>query len=112
MINTTLNTVGTLLNSFHSTWHMPTLQLVNNAWQDRTPEALLEAVRHTGQAVTSLEHLERSVARLAEREGSTITPEEAWYIANEIEELECSLLQIVTELGSLAIEIAEECELA
>jgi hypothetical protein len=43
------------------------------------------------------------------RDGSTITPEEAWRVANDLEELACSLQYITVELGELAIQIAEEC---
>ena len=87
MNNKTMDTVNTLINSFHDNWHLPTLQLVNAAWRERTPSALLEAVQYTEQAITALEHLQTSVARLVQRDGSTITPEEAWRVANDLEEL-------------------------
>ena len=109
MNNKTMDTVHTLINSFHDNWHLPTLQLVNAAWRDRTPEALLEAVQYNEQAITALEHLQTSVTRLVQRDGSTITPEEAWRVANDLEELACSLQYITVELGELAIQIAEEC---
>lgn len=109
MNNKTMDTVNTIINSFHDNWHLPTLQLVNKAWCERTPSALLEAVQYTEQAITALEHLQTSVSRLVQRDGSTITPEEAWRVANDLEELACSLQYITVELGELAIEIAEEC---
>ncbi|EOJ8601741.1 hypothetical protein ACM45N_002696 [Cronobacter sakazakii] len=105
----TVNIVNTLINSFHDIWHLPALQLVNKAWRERTPSALLEAVQYTEQAITALEHLQTSVARLVQRDCSTITPEEAWRVANDLEELACSLQYITVELGELAIQIAEEC---
>lgn len=108
MNNKTMDTVNTLINSFHDNWHLPTLQLVNAAWRERTPSALLEAVQYTEQAITALEHLQTSVARLVQRDGSTITPEEAWRVANDLEELACSLQYITVELAELAGVIAEK----
>ena len=64
MNNKTMNTVNTLINSFHDNWHLPTLQRVNAAWRERTPSVLLEAIQHTKQAITALEHLQTSVVRL------------------------------------------------
>lgn len=107
----TMDTVNTLLNSFHENWHLPILELVNHAWCGRTPEALLCAVKQTEQGIDALEHLNASVERLVKREGSTITPEEAWRVANDLEELACSLQYITAELADLAIDIAEECAL-
>lgn len=104
----TYSTIQTKIISFEDNWHLPTLSLVNRAHQSETPSALLEAVKHTDQAITALEHLQTSVARLVEREGSTITPEEAWRVANDLEELACSLQYITAELADLAIDIAEE----
>ncbi|QJT82441.1 hypothetical protein [Kosakonia sp. MUSA4] len=104
----TVNTILTLINAYHDNWHLPTLQLANAAWRERTPSALLEALQHTEKAITALEHLQTSVARLVQREGSTITPEEAWRVANELEELTCSLQNLTTELTDLAINIAEK----
>ena len=49
MNNKTMNTVSTLLDSFHNTWHLPILELVNHAWRDRTPEALLSAAKQAEQ---------------------------------------------------------------
>ncbi|MCE1445853.1 hypothetical protein EKN54_22590 [Enterobacter hormaechei] len=109
MNNKTIDTITTLLNSFHDNWHLPTLSLVNQAHQLETPSALLEAVKHTEQAITALEHLQTSVARLVERDGSTITADQAWRAANALEELACSLQYVTAELAELAIEIAEEC---
>ena len=103
----TVNNVNTLINSFHDNWHLPTLQLVNKAWCERTPSALLEAVQYTEQAITALEHLQASVARLVQRDCSTITPEEAWRVANDFEELACSLQYITAELGELSLDIAK-----
>lgn len=107
----TYSTILTKIISFEDNWHLPTLSLVNRAHQSGTPSALLEAVKHTDQAITALEHLQTSVALLVEREGSTITPEEAWRVANDLEELACSLQYITAELADLAIDIAEECAL-
>lgn len=104
-----VNIVSTLINSFHDIWHLPALRLVNKAWRERTPSALLEAIQYTEQAITALEHLQTSVACLVQRDGSTITPEEAWRVANDLEELACSLQYITVELGELSIQIAEEC---
>lgn len=103
----TVNNVNTLINSFHDNWHLPTLQLVNKALCERTPSALLEAVQYTEQAITALEHLQTSVARLVQRDCSTITPEEAWRVANDFEELACSLQYITVELGELSLDIAK-----
>lgn len=104
----TYSTIQTKIISFEDNWHLPTLSLVNRAHQSGTPSALLEAVKHTDQAITALEHLQTYVARLVEREGSTITPEEAWRVAHDLEELACSLQYITAELADLAIDIAEE----
>ncbi|EOA2697795.1 hypothetical protein K6M47_10420 [Enterobacter hormaechei] len=105
----TYSTIQTKIISFEENWHLPTLSLVNQAHRSGTPSALLEAVKHTDQAITALEHLQTSVALLVQRDGSTITPQEAWRIANDLEELACSFQYITLELGELAIEIAEEC---
>ncbi|WP_047646531.1 hypothetical protein [Enterobacter asburiae] len=104
----TYSTIETMILNFEDDWHLPTLSLVNQAHVSGTPSALLEAVQHTEQAITALEHLQTSVARLVQRDGSTITPEEAWRVANDLEELACSLQYITVELGELAIQIAEE----
>jgi len=105
----TYSTIETMILNFEDDWHLPTLSLVNQAHVSGTPSALLEAVQHTEQAITALEHLQTSVARLVQRDGSTITPEEAWRVANDLEELACSLQYITVELGELAIQIAEGC---
>ncbi|HGK4671697.1 TPA: hypothetical protein ACJ2WV_000892 [Kluyvera georgiana] len=107
----TYSTIETMILSFEDNWHLPTLSLVNQAHLSGTLSGLLEAVKHTDQAITALEYLQTSVAHLVEREGSTITPEEAWRVANDLEELACSLQYITAELAELAIEIAEECVL-
>ncbi|HDC4290001.1 TPA: hypothetical protein O8L16_000748 [Enterobacter cloacae] len=104
----TYSTIETMILNFEDDWHLPTLSLVNQAHVSGTPSALLEAVQHTEQAITALEHLQTSVARLVQRDGSTITPEEAWRVANDLEELACSLQWITVELGELSLEIAEE----
>ncbi|HEI9931345.1 hypothetical protein [Citrobacter freundii] len=104
----TYSTIETMILSFEDNWHLPTLSLVNQAHLPGTLSGLLEAVKHTDQAITALEYLQTSVARLVEREGSTITPEEAWRVANDLEELACSLQYIMIELGELAIAIAEK----
>lgn len=111
MINT-MNTVSTLLDSFHNTWHLPILELVNHAWRDRTPEALLSAAKQAEQGIDALMYLQEVVERLVKRGDSTITPEEAWRVANDLEELACSFQYITLELGELAIEIAEEFALS
>ena len=105
----TVNTVNTLINSFHDIWHLPALQLVNRAWRERTPEALLSAAKQAEQGIDALMHLQEVVERLVKRGDSTITPEEAWRVANDLEELACSLQYITVELGELSLEIAEEC---
>ncbi|EMG7925802.1 hypothetical protein [Enterobacter cloacae] len=109
MNNKTMDTVNTLLDSFHNTWHLPILELVNHAWRDRTPEALLSAAKQAEQGIDALMYLQEVVERLVKRGDSTITPEEAWRVANDLEELACSLQYITVELGELAIQIAEEC---
>ncbi|HCJ4772483.1 TPA: hypothetical protein NR790_005175, partial [Klebsiella pneumoniae] len=81
---------------------------VNKTYITATPESLLNAVKDTEQAITALEHLQASVARLVERDGSTITADQAWRVANDLEELACSLQYITLELGELAIAIAEK----
>ncbi|OHY64419.1 hypothetical protein BB778_20565 [Pluralibacter gergoviae] len=73
----TYSTIQTKIISFEDNWHLPTLSLVNQAHRSGTPSALLEAVKHTDQAITALEHLQTSVALLVQRDGSTITPQEA-----------------------------------
>lgn len=104
----TMNTVSTLLDSFHNTWHLPILELVNHAWRDRTPEALLSAAKQAEQGIDALLYLQEVVERLVKCGNSTITPEEAWRVANDLEELACSLQYITAELGELAIQIAEK----
>ncbi|UXP25875.1 hypothetical protein [Enterobacter sp. 155105] len=103
----TYSTIETMILNFEDDWHLPTLSLVNQAHVSGTPSALLEAVQHTEQAITVLEHLQTSVARLVQRDGSTITPEEAWRVANDLEELACSLQWITAELGELSLDIAK-----
>ncbi|HID4131308.1 TPA: hypothetical protein ACXE8V_001620 [Pluralibacter gergoviae] len=107
----TYNTIETMLLGFEDNWHLPTLSLVNQAHLSGTRSALLEAANHTEQAITALEHLQTSLARLVEREGSTITADQAWRIANNLDELSLSLQWITAELAELAIEIAEEYSL-
>ncbi|WIO42452.1 hypothetical protein P2G42_21730 [Klebsiella electrica] len=103
----TYSTIETMILNFEDDWHLPTLSLVNQAYVSGMPSALLEAVQHTEQAITSLEHLQTSVARLVQRDCSTITPEEAWRVANDFEELACSLQYITAELGELSLDIAK-----
>ena len=43
-----------------------------------------------------------------ERDGSTITADQAWRVANDLEELACSLQYITLELGELAVSIGEK----
>ncbi|EMM8462438.1 MULTISPECIES: hypothetical protein [Enterobacteriaceae] len=105
----TNDTIQSLLLSFEDNYHLPLLQEVNKTYITATPESLLNAVRHTEQAITALEHLQASVARLVERDGSTITTDQAWRAANALEELTCSLQFITLELGELAVSIAEKC---
>ena len=104
----TNDTIQSLILSFEDNYHLPLLQEVNKTYITATPESLLNAVRHTEQAITALEQLQTSVARLVERDGSTITADQAWRAANDLEELACSLQYITLELGELAIAIAEE----
>ncbi|WP_449550078.1 hypothetical protein [Lelliottia amnigena] len=104
----TVNNVNTLINSFHDIWHLPALQLVNKAWRERTPSALLEAVKYTEQAITALEHWNAAVEHLVQMNGDTVTVDQAWRIANDMEELACSLQWITAELAELAIDIAEK----
>ena len=105
-----VNNVNTLINSFHDIWHLPTLQLVNKAWRERTPSVLLEAVQYTEQAITALEHWYAAVEHLVQMNGDTVTVDQAWRIANDMEELALAMEHITVELGELAIQIAEECE--
>ncbi len=105
----TVNNVNTLINSFHDIWHLPTLQLVNKAWRERTPSALLEAIQYTEQAITALEHWNAAVEQMVQLNGNTVTVDQAWRIANDMEELALALGHITVELGELAIQIAEEC---
>lgn len=107
MINT-YNTVNTLLNSFHENWHLPILELVNAAWRDRTPEALLRASKQAQQGIDALEQLEHAIALLMRSQNSTITEDEAWRVIHEWTELACSLQYVAQELSGLALEIAEE----
>ncbi|HGY4333906.1 TPA: hypothetical protein ACNVZT_002160 [Klebsiella aerogenes] len=104
----TNNTIQSLLLSFEDNYHLPLLQEVNKTYITATPESLLNAVKHTEQAITALEHLQTSVARLIKRDGSTITAEETWRAANDLEELACSLQYITLELGELALAISEK----
>lgn len=106
-MSNTYSTIETMILNFEDDWHLPTLSLVNQAHVSGTPSALLEAVQHIEQAITALEHLQTSVARLVQRDGSTITPEEAWRVANDLEELACSLQWITAELGELSLDIAQ-----
>ncbi|HDU4011605.1 TPA: hypothetical protein RFM91_002377 [Klebsiella variicola] len=109
MNNKTMDTVNALINSFHDIWHLPALQLVNRAWRERTPSALLEAVKHTDQAITALEHWNAAVEHLVQMNGDAVTVDQAWRIANDMEELALAMQHITVELGELAIQIAEEC---
>lgn len=103
----TMNTVSTLLDSFHNTWHLPILELVNHAWRDRTPEALLSAAKQAEQGIDALMYLQEVVERLVKRGDSTITPEEAWRVANDLEELSLSLQALTAELEELTLDIAK-----
>lgn len=104
----TNDTIQSLLLSFEDNYHLPLLQEVNKTYITATPESLLNAAKHTEQAITALEHLQTSVARLIKRDGSTITAEEAWRAANDFEELACSLQYITLELGELALAISKK----
>ncbi|MDH0061017.1 hypothetical protein [Leclercia adecarboxylata] len=104
----TMHTVNTLLNSFHENWHVPILELVNEAWHSRTPEALLQASKQAGQGIDALEQLERSIALLMRSQNSTVTEDEVWRVIDEWTELACSLQYVAQELSELALEIAEE----
>lgn len=109
MNNKTMDTVNTLINSFHDIWHLPALQLVNKAWRERTPSALLEAVNYSEQAITALEHWNAAVEQMVQMNGDPVTVDQAWRIANDVEELALAMEHITVELGELAIQIAEEC---
>ncbi|XPL50511.1 hypothetical protein ACMFY2_11770 [Enterobacter cloacae subsp. cloacae] len=52
-------------------------------------------------------YLQEVVERLVKRGNSTFTPEEAWRVANDLEELACSLQWITAELGELSLDIAK-----
>jgi hypothetical protein len=104
----TMHTVNTLLNSFHENWHVPILELVNEAWRNRTPEALLQASKQAEQGIDALEQLERSIALLMRFQHRTITEDEVWRVIDEWTELACSLQFVAQELSELALEIAEE----
>lgn len=104
----TVNSVNTLINYFHDIWHLPALQLVNKAWRERTPSALLEALKYTEQAITALEHWNAAVEHWVQLNGNTVTVDQAWRIANDLEELACSLQYITAELAELAGAIAEK----
>lgn len=108
MTNKTMDTINTLLNSFHENWHLPILELVNAAWRDRTPDALLCASKQTEQGIDALEQLERAIALLMRSQNSTVTEHEVWKVIDEWTELACSLKYVSQELSELAIEIAEE----
>lgn len=107
-MNNTYNTINTMLNSFHDNWHLPILELVNAAWRDRTPEALLCASKQTERGINALEQLERSIALLMRSQNSTVTDKEVWEVIGEWQELACSLQYVAQELSDLALEIAEE----
>lgn len=107
MNNKTMDIVNTLINSFHDIWHLPTLQLVNKAWRERTPSALLDAVQYTEQAINALEHWNAAVEHLVQMNGDTVTVDQAWRIANDTEELALAMQHLTVELGELAIVIAE-----
>lgn len=109
MNNKTMDTMNTLINYFHDIWHLPALWLVNRAWCERTPSALLEAQQYTEQAITALEHWNAAVEHLVQMNGDTVTVDQAWRIANDMEELALAMEHITVELGELAIQIAEEC---
>ncbi|EOV9673070.1 hypothetical protein ACN5L5_001605 [Cronobacter turicensis] len=104
----TNNTIQSLLLSFEDNYHLPLLGEVNKTYITATPESLLDAAKQTEQAITALEHLQTVIARLVERDGSTITADEAWRAANHLEELACSLQYITAELCELAVSIAEK----
>lgn len=103
----TVNIVNTLINSFHDNWHLPALQLVNRAWRERTPSALLEAVQYIKQAITALEHWNAAVEHLVQLNGDTVTVDQAWRIANDVEELALAMEHITVELGELSLDIAK-----
>lgn len=109
MNNKTMDAVNTLINSFHDIWHLPALQLVNKAWRERTPSALLEAMQYTEQAITALKHWYAAVEHLVQLNGDTVTVDQAWRIANDTEELALAMEHLTVEIGELAIQIAEEC---
>lgn len=111
MNNKTMDTVNTLINSFYDIWHLPALQLVNKAWRERTPSALLEAVQYIEQAITALEHWYAAVEHLVQLNGDTVTVDQAWRIANDTEELALAMEHLTVEIGELAIQIAEECDI-
>lgn len=71
MNNKTMDTMNTLINYFHDIWHLPALWLVNRAWCERTPSALLEALQYTEQAITALEHWNAAVEHLVQMNGDT-----------------------------------------
>ncbi|QWR93893.1 hypothetical protein G4U59_13345 [Cronobacter sakazakii] len=103
----TVNIVNTLINYFHDIWHLPALRLVNRAWCERAPSALLEAVQYIEQAITALEHWNAAVEHLVQMNGDTVTVDQAWRIANDMEELALAMQHLTVELGELSIEIAK-----
>ncbi|MDR5093118.1 hypothetical protein P7F73_04620 [Enterobacter sp. EC-ML 621] len=61
------------------------------------------------QAINALEHWNAAVEHLVQMNGDTVTVDQAWRIANDMEELALAMEHITVELGELAIQIAEEC---
>ncbi len=49
----TNDTIQSLLLSFEDNYHLPLLQEVNKTYITATPESLLNAVKHTEQAINS-----------------------------------------------------------
>lgn len=107
MLNT-YNTIQSLILSFEDNFHLPLLASVNAAHITGTPASLVNACQQAEQAVNALVILNSSCERLLKREGNTLTTEQVWEVANDLEEYLSSVQYISAELAQLGIDIAEE----
>lgn len=104
----TYDYLNTLILSFEDNYHLPLLQAVNNAHLTGSPESLIEACNATDRAIEALLMIQDVALSQMENASPPLSDDQAWEVANTLEELSLDLQHITGELAELAIDIAEE----
>ncbi|HHS9508525.1 TPA: hypothetical protein ACTW0Y_004444 [Raoultella planticola] len=107
-MSTTYNYLNTLILSFEDNYHLPLLAAVNTAHMTGNPESLIEACNATDRAIEALLMIQDVALSQMENASPPLSDDQAWEVANTLEELTSSLQYITAELAQLSLDIAEE----